>query len=110
MEKYIMTEQEYAALDKALSRSLHYSYCFILQKDGCDYFALDEKPDDYKSKRVYVKGSGFVYLVPVLEYMKEEDDSLCDFVECYEFTEEDIEAYDELCKKAGCYYHTCKER
>lgn len=112
MEKYILSEKEYNALDKAFTNAgWEDDGQFIYQYKGCDYYGCYDEDylDGYDYKKIKEDGDT-IYIVPLSEYMGEIDDALIDFVDCYDFNDEDIEAYDGLCKRFGCYTESCRER
>lgn len=98
---YILTESEYAALDKALTGSLLYDNgVFIYQDNKEDYIGCTDKEtvEGYTYREINSE-LGTIYLVPILEFLPELDSIFIDFEECYGFTKEDMKAYEGLIKK-----------
>jgi len=93
-EKYIMSEQQYNALDKALTKSHLCDIYEVTQEDECDYI-YDVENDENMSLE---------------DGLKEINDALCNF-ENYDFSEEDIEGYDSLMRLFEVYDDTvsCKD-
>ena len=87
MGKYIMEEAQYNALDKALTQSNLCDMFEVQQVDNCDYI-YDLELD----MRLMLE-----------EGLAQIHECLVDFIDCYDFTDEDIQAYDSLMRQFGVY-------
>lgn len=84
---YVMSEEQYNALNKALMKS-HLSDIFeVTQEDNVDYI-INEEEDEVLS---------------LSDGLAQIHDGLIDFVDCYDFDDNDIEAYDSLMRLFNIY-------
>lgn len=69
-----------------------------------DYVYEEVKKDD--------EATDTVFWVALEDMLEDIDDALCDFVECYCLTEQEISVYDNMMKRCGIYEEgdTCADR
>ena len=112
----IFSMEEIDVLDKAFDGAK-------LTEDGQFIYCANEKMETYYAcyNKDYVSGYDFTiieedddsfYAVPLDKMLSEINDSLCDFVDCYGFTDEDIKVYDRMMRRFGIYGKdvSCKDK
>ena len=90
----ILTKPQYNALNKALTKSHLDNEFQITQQNHTDCIHVCDENTNVSLEE------GVILI----------DEALLDFVECYQFTKEDIDAYDELLKQLDLFYISCAER